>query len=395
MSKKIRVAFFPTSDASWMGGVNYYKNLFYALYKYASLELEVVIFLDGNADKKIVEGYLPFVNNVNYVKFLNKKKLSGLISKIENRIFGTSYLMEVFLNKFQIDVVSHAHFSGFRRIKSIGWIPDFQHLHLPIMFTKRQRDNRDKFFKRLIEKSDAIFLSSYTAFNDYKMFISGFDYKAKVLQFVSQPDNFYYEITDEDKNNVLKKYNLPDNFFFLPNQFWKHKNHITAFNAVNLSKRRGRDVFLVCTGNLKDYRDIEYIQSLKKFIYENDLDKNILLLGIVPYQDVYALIKFSMAVLNPSFFEGWSSTVEECKSVGKSLIISDIDVHYEQSPDAVFFERNNPESLCKVLESFYDDFYMIKKTDGLDIKKKSDNLDARTKAYADNYLKYIRCVVGE
>ena len=40
----------------------------------------------------------------------------------------------------------------------------------------------------------------------------------------------------------------------------------------------------------------------------------------------------SVAVLQPSLFEGWSTTVEEAKSIGKTILLSDIPVHREQAP---------------------------------------------------------------
>ena len=82
------------------------------------------------------------------------------------------------------------------------------------------------------------------------------------------------------------------------------------------------------------------------------MDANIKLLGLVDYEDVFALIKFSKAVINPSLFEGWSSTVEECKSVGKNMILSDLGVHKEQYPEATFFIRNDIESFQNILKNY-------------------------------------------
>ena len=41
----------------------------------------------------------------------------------------------------------------------------------------------------------------------------------------------------------------------------------------------------------------------------------------------------SVAVINPSEFEGRSSTVEQAKSLGKQVILSNIKIHKEQKPD--------------------------------------------------------------
>lgn len=47
------------------------------------------------------------------------------------------------------------------------------------------------------------------------------------------------------------------------------------------------------------------------------------MLGLVPRSDVIALMRYSISLINPSFFEGWSTTVEEAKSMGKQIILSE------------------------------------------------------------------------
>ena len=78
------------------------------------------------------------------------------------------------------------------------------------------------------------------------------------------------------------------------------------------------------------------------------------MLGLVPRSDVIALMRYSRALINPSFFEGWSTTVEEAKSTGKRIILSDIDVHKEQNPpDGVFFNPKDPKDLAEKMWSLW------------------------------------------
>jgi glycosyltransferase involved in cell wall biosynthesis len=42
-------------------------------------------------------------------------------------------------------------------------------------------------------------------------------------------------------------------------------------------------------------------------------------------------MRASTALINPSLFEGWSTTVEEAKSTGTPMILSDLGVHREQA----------------------------------------------------------------
>ena len=65
---------------------------------------------------------------------------------------------------------------------------------------------------------------------------------------------------------------------------------------------------------------------------------------MLPRAHVFRLMRQSLAVLQPSLFEGWSTSVEEAKSVGKRMILLDIPVHREQDPPrALFFDPRDAE----------------------------------------------------
>ena len=55
-------------------------------------------------------------------------------------------------------------------------------------------------------------------------------------------------------------------------------------------------------------------------------------LGMVPYEDVFGLNAAAEALINPSLFEGWSTTVEEAKALGTRMLLSDVTLHREQAP---------------------------------------------------------------
>jgi len=64
---------------------------------------------------------------------------------------------------------------------------------------------------------------------------------------------------------------------------------------------------------------------------------------MVPREHVLLLIRQSIGVLGPSLFEGWGFGVDEARSVGKRLLISDIPAHREQNPpEAIFFNPQDP-----------------------------------------------------
>src|SRR5690606_16162197 len=66
------------------------------------------------------------------------------------------------------------------------------------------------------------------------------------------------------------------------------------------------------------------------------------------------LMKHSISILQPSLFEGWSTTVEDAKQLNVRIILSDISVHKEQNPqNGFFFNRLDPKDLAdKILYVF-------------------------------------------
>lgn len=371
----IKVGFIGAVSKEWMGGLNYFNNLLFAIDSLNNKELQIFVFVGKKTDEDIKNMFRKYATVIED-RIFDRKSLKWFLMKLEQKIFKTNFLLENILKKYDIQVLSHTSITKFKNIKTINWIPDFQHIHLPQMFSKKEIENRDKSFIQIIKESDVVVLSSFDALTDLKNFSSEYQNKARVLQFVSQPNSRYFELNENDKNNVLKKYDIKDEFFYMPNQFWKHKNHMTVFTAINELKKDGIQICVVCTGHLADYRNKTYIDEIKNFIKINNLEKNIKLLGLVEYEDVFALIKFSKAVINPSLFEGWSSTVEECKSVEKNMILSDLDVHKEQYPNATFFERNSVESLKNILKNYKKE----------NIDSNIESLEIRTKKFADTYV---------
>ena len=378
----IKVGFIGAVSKEWMGGLNYFNNLLFAIDSLKNKELQIFVFVGKKTDEDIKNMFKRY-GTVIEDRIFDRKSLKWFLMKLEQKIFKTNFLLENILKKYDIQVLSHTSITKFKNIKTINWIPDFQHIHLPQMFSKKEIENRDKSFIQIIKESDVVVLSSFDALKDLRKFSSEYQNKARVLQFVSQPNSRYFELNENDKNNVLKKYDIKDEFFYMPNQFWKHKNHMTVFTAINELKKDGIQICVVCTGHLADYRNKTYIDEIKNFIKINNLEKNIKLLGLVEYEDVFALIKFSKAVINPSLFEGWSSTVEECKSVEKNMILSDLDVHKEQYPNATFFERNSVESLKNILKNYKKE----------NIDSNIESLEIRTKKFADTYVSICREVL--
>src|SRR5258708_3573983 len=231
------------------------------------------------------------------------------------------------------------------------WIPDFQHRHFPEMFSQQEIERRDRNLRQAARHARAIILSSQSAFKDLEAFAPEAVHKTSVLKFVAQlPDN---ALSFEPKV-VSNHYNLPEKFFYLPNQFWKHKNHELVVKALAIAKQSCPEIVIVCSGNTNDYRDPGYFPRLQQLISDSTVQENMIVLGMITQEHIIPLMRQALALVQPSLFEGWSTTVKKAKSIGQRIIISDIPVHKEQNPPAaMYFDPHDPQALAACLIKIY------------------------------------------
>jgi glycosyltransferase involved in cell wall biosynthesis len=229
----------------------------------------------------------------------------------------------------------------------LAWIADFQHRHLPSMFSKSNYYWRDIGYWALSHCATRLMVSSQDAKRDCEAFYSKSSGRVDAIPFAVKMDlggnvSALHAIRD--------LYELPNKFYFLPNQFWKHKNHLNVLRALKLIKERGEDIVVVASGNPKDGRNPDHPPQILDFVKYYGLEDRFIFLGLIPFAHILPLMRLAAGVVNPSFFEGWSTSVEEAKAVGAPVLLSDIAIHREQTAgEAVYFDPTNPESIANVL----------------------------------------------
>lgn len=390
----VKVAFWFDAPLDYTGGLNYINNLLYALSLVNDGSVRPSVFFSADVPAEVVAQFSPYATVVK-TRLLQRRTPQWFVQRVLYKVFGSMMPVNALLKSHGIDVLSHVWFvyKGRPPFPIVGWIPDFQYLHLPELFPTLDPDDETEQNRKIISQSDVVILSSHNAFEDFAR-IAAPEHRSrgKVLQFVSQPRTAHSSnaIT---RDALEKKYGFAGKFFFLPNQFWAHKNHIVVLRAVKTLKDKGIDVLVLCTGTLRDYRiGTGYIDGLYEFIEANGLQNHAKILGQIDYGDVLALMKSSIAVLNPSRFEGWSSSVEEAKSMGKPVILSRIAVHLEQNPaNARYFEPDDAIALSEALEDAW-----AASTDapqGAAEQLAREALRARTVEFGKAYLDLLRGVL--
>jgi glycosyltransferase involved in cell wall biosynthesis len=250
-----------------------------------------------------------------------------------------------------VDVVFEpAQFYGWRfPLPALAWIPDFQHRYLKNLFDFKAYWKREIGFRAQVLSGRHVMLSSDDARQDCERFFPSTQGRTHVVRFAVPSAS---GIDAVSARAVADGYGLPDTFFFLPNQFWKHKNHECVIQALQSLKAKKCEVVVAASGKQADPRDPEHFPKLQRLIEHCGLTENFRLLGLIPQEHIPALMRSCAALINPSTFEGWSTTVEEGKSMGTPMILSSLRVHHEQCGDALFFDLPGIEALADLMASF-------------------------------------------
>lgn len=335
------------NDHDWYGGRNYFASLFTALRKVAPPQLEMVLVMGHKTVSNLPEQF-PWVTTLR-TSLMDRMHPSWLLRQLTLRTLGTDPLLEAFLNRNSIDILSHStQFNKGSRIKTLPWLYDFQFMHLPELWTEKQIRWSERRYKNACRLGNGIIVSSHDAAKDLKNFAPSYTRSIHVLPFVSNPVEFDRLPASED---IRARYQLPAEYFHLPNQFWANKNHRLVIDALALLRQRGIDVTIACTGKPFDGRLPEYFDQLMAHCRAQGVEDLFRILGTVPQIDLQGLMAHSVGVINPSRFEGWSSTVEEAKTLHKPLLLADIAVHREQAPvHGIFFRVDDAWALAENIE---------------------------------------------
>ncbi|HEY6142132.1 MAG TPA: glycosyltransferase [Flavobacterium sp.] len=235
-----------------------------------------------------------------------------------------------------------------------GYIYDFQHKYYPEFFSEGERNERDRHFSSMLHQAKTVIVNAKSVKNDIEKFIGQTKARIVILPFCPVLNLDFFEM-----NINLDKYNLPKKYFMISNQFWKHKDHVTAFKAFRLflDQTGNRDVCLVCTGQTEDSRFPDYFVSLKSLILDLNLENEILILGYIPKLDQLQILKNCIGIIQPTLFEGGpgGGAVYESVAYGISSIVSDIPVNKELDDETVtFFRTGLPEDLAEKMISIFN-----------------------------------------
>lgn len=348
------ILFIMKGGASWIGGAYYIKNLIQSTEQYAkknSLNISINLLLRDSHDLIFFNDIKSKINKIfvddtdlkdytiyNRIKWFLKRKLTTIFNP----------RLDEFIIKNNFDFVYPAlPRKTFEKYRFAEWIPDFQYHHYPEGSNQIEISERINEFNFICKNSPLVYLSSFHAQKDCHSLFPDSIGKTEVMHFCAfqEPTSFKSPIED-----ILQKYSISKPYFIVSNLLAPTKNHTVIIKAIRILRDLGYPITVISTGDLHDYRNPTFKNQILNEINHTDTRNNFILMGLIPRDEQKFLMLNSIAIIQPSRFEGWNTSVEEAKSIGKLIVLSDIEVHLEQSPDdAKYFKDNDAESLADIL----------------------------------------------
>jgi len=351
MNSKKKLGLIFSYDDQWIGGTYYTINLIQA-FKVLPVEQrpEIVVFSNPEDFNRIKqETNYPYLN----FELLDERPLSGWqrnTNKISLRLIGKKIFRRLYKKK--IDALFLFQHSGYLDAvpmeQRIYWIPDFQDKHLPHFFTEEGLKKKDEKSRWIANNAHQLILSSESVYADWKKFYPEHGCKVNVVHFAVTHPPYTHLPIDELKH----RYNLPDVYFFSPNQFWAHKNHLVVIKAAEQLKQAGTPVVIAFSGKENDNRNPSYTESLKQYVAEHELEDVVRFLGFLDRAEQLQLMKHARAIIQPSRFEGWSTVIEDAMAMNQPVIASDLEVNKEQlGGKGVYFDIEDPQDLAQLINT--------------------------------------------
>ena len=231
--------------------------------------------------------------------------------------------------------------------RGVQWVPDFQEHRFPEHFPPEELAARLGRNDRWFSTHRHVMVSSQDVAEDLRRHYGRHENRVHVVRFASFLPQGLEAV---DTVGLRTRYGLPERYFLCANQFWRHKNHGLVLRALAAA---GAVPPVVFTGREEDYRDPDYAPAIRRQAVELGVEDGTRFLGFIPREDQLGLMRGAIAVIQPSLCEGWSTSIEDAKALGRQVLASDIAVHREQlTGDADLFPADDPAGLAALLQRY-------------------------------------------
>lgn len=243
-----------------------------------------------------------------------------------------------------IDIVHYPYFEPFflslpifKKHKTIVTVHDLTPFVFPKEFPSGIKGKiKWQIQKFALKKADKIITDSFSSKKDIVKYCSIQEEKIEVIYLAAGEEFKKVQSSEFRAQSLRKKYGLPEKFALYVGDATWNKNLPRLIKAIQKI-----NVPLVMVGKALADNNFDKSNPWNKDISEVqkliDNDKNILILGFVPQEDLIMLYNISAVFVMPSLYEGFGLPILEAMSCGCPVVTTKEGSIKEIAGDAAFF----------------------------------------------------------
>jgi glycosyltransferase involved in cell wall biosynthesis len=290
-----------------------------------------------------------------------------LPSKKTHQFFSSIWRRKWMLNdikKNKIDLyhgLSHELPIGIEQsgIQSIVTIHDLIYLRYPNQFNPIDVRTYDRKFRSACKASNHIIAISEQTKKDIVSFF-GVDENKITVCYQSCDAKYNTVISEEEKAEVRKTLQLPENYFLYVGSIIERKNLKKICEAMVMLKGT-LSIPLVVIGNGKRYK-----QEVQQYIKEKGIESSVIFLSDQAYAqaipsfrngDLFpAIYQMAAGLIYPSYFEGFGIPILEALFSGCPVITSSVSCLPEAGGEgAIYVNPDNADEIANGMKKLYFD----------------------------------------
>lgn len=295
--------------------------------------------------RNLVQSLSELDRDNTYVIFINKESI-GIFQELAPpliivpcpihatnrpiRILWEQLILPFQIRRHEIDVLLSAGMTSpfFCTVPSVLTIYDLQHVNQPQNFSRLYLF----FLKTIIylsaKSSDGIITISEQVKKDIIKYYKIGAEKITVAHLAVNHELFF-PLAGDNLSSTRRKYKLPERYLLYAAAMLPHKNHARLLRSFKEIVKEIPGIKLVLTGAWDKGHDI-----LAGLISELGLQKDVIMLGWIPFEDIPFLYRGAEMFIYPSLHEGFGLPILEAMASGVPVVCSRIEPLVEIAGDA-------------------------------------------------------------
>ena len=165
----------------------------------------------------------------------------------------------------------------------------------------------------------------------------------KIEPILIAPSDEFHPISDLEKVQIKKKYNLPPEYIIYTGNWREHKNLVGLLKSFAILRKSFPQLELVITGK----EDPHYPEVLE-ISRDLELEGSVKFVGCVDFNDLKKLTAAAIVYVFPSFYEGFGMPPLEAMACKVPCAVSNTSAIPEVCGDAVlYFDPKNTEEMAQ------------------------------------------------